>query len=328
MPLPLTSRLPLPCLLLFAGMALSACGSDAIPPEDDPLTGIDELAIHAVISDRVGIFRHSAGASGNVRLALGADGPPAAPLSSALHGHTLRYDDVSDEWVAEPDGDVPTNGTRIVWYDTIDSAVATPLTERGHVDLIDQGDPALEAVRLRAVRLADPAGEVADYVMRFGESTTSTTRTYRFDATGMVNDGSDQLQLDRQEETVEQTGSGDTRTVLRIDLSGTGFAYRTDLEETVTASSQTSRVVLATSVTIDGVSTQVELDLEGPAPPTAGTGLLRHAGRTIAHLVTADSEMTFTRPDGGEFSSNQQRRLGTLVTVLLSPLPVVEAYVP
>jgi hypothetical protein len=112
-------------------------------------------------------------------------------------------------------------------------------------------------------------------------------------------------------------------------VTGTAFRYRTVLDEAWTAASQTSRVALVTSVTVDGVTSEVELDLEeGSGLPPSGTGLVRHGGRVVAHLTAANGQLTFTQPDGGALSDNQQRRLGTLVTVLLSPLPALEAYFP
>lgn len=326
---PLTVRIPLWQPVLVAGLLLAGCGSDALSPEDDPLRGIDELAIHEALIDNLAVLRHSAGASANVRLALDSQAPPGAPLPAHLYGHTLRVDTLADGWVAEADQAVPVSTVRVLWYDTSNAAITIPLVLRGHVDLTDLGDPTFERVRLRAVRSgeADPA---ADYEMRFGTVLTAATRTSRFDASGQVrDDGARALQLDRGEEVVEQLATGDAAATFHIDVTGTGFRYRTSIEEGWTAASETTRAVLVTSVTIDGVTTGLELDLEERSgQPTSGTGLVRHAGRVVAHLVAGDSQLTFTQTDGGRLSDNQQRRLGTLVSVLLSPLPALQAYFP
>jgi hypothetical protein len=325
---PLTIRLRLSGPAFLAAFAIAACGSDAIAPEDDPLRDIDELAIHAALVDHLAVLRHSAGASANVRLALGAQAPPTAPPPAELHGHTMRLDTLADGWVAEADPAVASSTVRILWYDTSNAAITIPPVLRGHVDLTDLGDPTFERVRLRAVRTgaAEPA---ADYEMRFGSVLTGATRTFRFDANGQVRDSARALQLDRAEQVVEQVATGDAATTFHIDVTGTGFRYRTGLEEAWTAASETSRVALVTTVTLNGVATIVELELEeGSGLPPAGTGVVRHGGRVVAHLTTADARLTFVRPDGGAFSDNQQRRLGTLVTVLLSPLPALQAYFP
>lgn len=319
-------RSTFPSLFLLGALGLAACGDDATDPPDDLLAGLDEAAIHAVVHDRLGIFGPSVEASAVLRYALGSplralDGFPASWV-----GETVVYDENSDAFVVDDTRPaVPANVARITWVGMAGDFVAVPVDERGYVDVLPGTHPTLTTLGLTAALAGDAVR--ADYQLTFGETESGSTRTDVFEAVGFVSDGSRQLEFHLVDERAEALATGDETAVYSLSLAGQGFTYAGAVEEIFTDASDQETVELVVSTTVDGVTTRLDLQLQGSSTAALqGTGGLRHAGQRIADIEMAGTQMSFRTVDGRAFSGAQQQRLGSLVVILLNPMTAVEPY--
>lgn len=315
-------RSSIPSLLLTGAIGVAGCGDSAIDPPDDLLDGLDELAIHAVVTDRLAIFGHTTEANAVLRHALGATLRELASVPGEWMGGTAVYDPDTQSWAVEGDDpDVPANVARITWYAMSGSFVAVPVQERGYIDLVEAGDPALRTIGITATATGDATAVLADYVLTFGESETGSSRTERFEANGFVGDGTRQLNFQVREEEVEPVGAGTESFAYSLALASPGFNYLGTVDEVIGGPAAPEAVELVVSATVDGVLTRLALELQGPSQATLqGGGTLRHAGQHIADIAMTGTQMVFTSPDGRTYSAAQQQRLGTLALILLNPM--------
>lgn len=313
-------------LLILVGAALPACDSTT-QPDDGALDQLNELAIHAAILERLTPFNQSAEANVNLRLAFGAPVRALPPFSPALFGETVEYSFDELTWqVAEDRPDVSDDVLRVIWYQVADQSHIQQ-AERGYVDLTRLPDGEMDRVRVQAVRTADPQVAVTDYVLRFGTTTTGNVETHRFQVEGSVSDGTKQVGLDHEELWTEDSATGTVSSSLDMMLSDAGFLYTASLQGTGTTAPLTESAAIVAATTIAGVTTRLELDVEESSGATSsGSGEIFHDGIKLANVAITNDLMTFTRPAGGSFTSNQQRRLETLVAVLFNPLLVADAY--
>lgn len=315
---------PRPALVLAtAALALAACG-DGAGLVEDPLAGLDELALYAATAERVGLLGHTTEANSNLRQAVGW---PGGPFDPAIFGTTRVYDPQTG-WGPADDRPAPApDVARVVWYQFSGGSVALPLVERGHIDLTDLGDPV--GSRLR-VRILDGAGaELGDYTMRVARSESGTAISDEFRAEGSLGDGTESVQLSLLEQESVSLASGDRTSSQTLELNDTGYRYSAVLTADSAAATGMETARVTGVITLDGVTTRVELDMaESPGVELSGTGHVTHAGVRIADVdvVGAALDMTFTRPDGGAFTAAQRSRLGTLVSVLLMPVLSVQTY--
>jgi hypothetical protein len=305
------SPLMLVCLVT---LGLGACDDGG--PAVDPLAGLDELAIYAAAVDRLGLLSPSREPHDNLRQAVGW---PTGPFDSALFGETLVYQPPAGWTVAQGRPPVGGDVIRVIWYPFNHGVVSDPGTERGHVDLA-----RLEAAATEVdVRIVDAASTtLADYRLGNTRSESVAVRVEVFQVAGFLGDGARQLQLALHERRVEWVATGNAETSYSLQLSEAGFSYAMSIEADSTAATGAQVVRLVGSVTLGGVTSRVELEMEeASGAPLAGAGFVTHGGVRIANVAVAgsDLQMTFVRPDGRGFTSAQQTRLGTLVHVLITP---------
>jgi hypothetical protein len=313
-------------LLPFVALLLSACG-DSAGVVDDPLAGLDELAIYAAVAERVGpagLLSHTTEANGNLRQAVGW---PYGPFEAGMFGTTLIYVPQAGWTAASDRPPVATDVARVVWYQLSSGSVALPLVERGHVDLTDRGDPAGAHLRVRIVD--GSARTLADYGLRVTRVESGTARTDEFVVDGPVGDGTRSMQVSLTDRESVASATGDRTSAQTLELTEAGFRYMAVLSADSAAATGASTARVTGVITLDGVTTRLELDVaEGSTGTVSGTGHVTHAGVRIADVEVAGAglDMTFTRPGGGAFTAAQQSRLGTLVSVLLMPVLSVQTY--
>jgi hypothetical protein len=302
-------------LLCLVTPGLAACGDDG-GPVVDPLAGLDELAIYAATVDRLGLLTPSREPHDNLRQAAGWPGGPFGP---DLFGETLVYQPPAGWTVAEDRQPVGGDVLRVIWYPFSNGVVTDPSTERGHVDLT-RLDAAAGEVDIRIINAA--SATLADYTLGNTRSESVAARVEAFHLAGVFGDGARQLQLALYERRTEGVATGDAETAYSLQFSEAGFSYSMSIAAYSAEASGAQSAMLVASVTLDGVTSRIELDMEesGGAPLT-GAGFVLHGGVRIANVAVAgsDLQMTFIRPDGQGFTLAQQTRLGTLVDVLITP---------
>jgi hypothetical protein len=313
-------------LLVLVGVALPACDSTT-QPDDGALDQLNDLAIQAAILERLTPFNHSFEANVNLRLAFGAPVRALPPFSPAQFGETVEYSFDELTWqVAEGRPDVPDDVLRVIWYQVADESHIQQ-AERGYIDLTRLPDAEMDRVRVQAVRTATPQAVVTDYVLRFGITTAGNVETHRFQVEGSVSDGTKQVGLDHEEISTEDSAAGTMSSSLEMMLSDAGFLYTASLQGTGTTAPLTESAAIVASTTIAGVTTRLELDVQGlSGQASSGSGEIFHAGIKLANIAISNNQMTFTKAAGGSFTDNQQRRLGSLVAALLNPLLVADQY--
>jgi hypothetical protein len=314
--MPISRRVLVPVAL--AAIVL-ACGDPATP--EDPLAGLDEMAIYSAIVDRMGLLSHTTEANNNLRQAVSW---PDGPFDPGMFGQSFAYEPGAG-WMATEDQAVASNMARVTWYRFNGGAVAIPVSARGYIDLTHQPDPA--AFRLRVQIVADPGTELADYTIRLVQGQSAATPTL-FRVDGVVGDGIRDLQVKVQEEHAVAAPTGNSTSLHNLELTEGAFRYVAVVTADSAAATGQTRAGVTAFVTLDGVTTRLELDVEGAGAAISGAGFVSHAGVRIAEVAVTGGEldMTFTRPDGAAFTSAQRSRLGTLVTILLMPVWSVQTY--
>lgn len=129
----------------------SATGIGAVAGLAAPRTGHDGRAF------ALDLFRRMRGARPLAR-------PATAPIISGVHrGATFVYDAETDRYVVDPELEgAPATGVRFILYEV--DAAGRPIVdqERGHADLIDQGDGSAEDISLRLTAV-EGSTTVLDY---------------------------------------------------------------------------------------------------------------------------------------------------------------------
>jgi hypothetical protein len=299
-------------LSLLAGAALAGCG-DSTEPRDDTLSRLDD-AIFEIMVTRMVVMSPAAEPTDLLEIAMGTPIRALRPFPAELAGQTLAYQDGA--WAVDGDRPpVPDDVARIIWHELFGQAVG--VSERGYIDLTDLDATTPGRIRVEYVRTDGGVAVVGNYTMRSQLTGTLPVATNQFEAAGFLGDGTSQVNFQLQESASENQNTGDTSVSLDLHLSDSGFTYVGSLDESLVAATQASMARCEAAITLDGATTAVEIEVEGVgATPTGATGLVRHAGQTLAVLT----ENGFQKPDGGSFTGLEQDRLLGIVARLCTPL--------
>jgi hypothetical protein len=314
------AMVPTLALIALGTLALGACGDGTSDPATDPLAGLDELALYAATADRLSLLQATEEPHQNLRQAVGW------PRGSyeGLFG-TARVFETGVGWVADEEALIGPDEIRVAWYRFTGDAMAMPPTVRGHASLLRLTHPTLTAVRVNLVH--ESAGVVGDYALRVGTTATAQTSTDHLWASGLLGNGSRNLEFTLNQEEILGLASWDQ--MLTLMLAEGAFAYNATVIADSTMATGATSVDFTATVTLDGVASRVDIELDVDAAGTmTGTGSITHAGTRIANLAAAgpDLQITFTRPDGGTFSAAQQLRLRTLIDTVLMPVASLQTY--
>jgi hypothetical protein len=317
-------RFVLSLLVILSVVALPACDGTTEPAEDLPF---NELTIHAAVLERLVVFNHSIEANANVGQAFESRIREFESIPAEFLGNTLVYSFDHLEWMVDEDAAArPANAVRVTWYPLTGSSITSQET-RGYVDLTRHTDPTLERVHVAVVRTGTSPANLTDYFLRYGTSEAGGVETRIFEAEGSVSDGTKQVGLDLEEITSEDSAAGTMSSSLEMMLSDAGFLYTASLQGTGTTAPLTESAAIVASTTIAGVTTRLELDVQGLSGQTSsGSGEIFHDGIKLANIAISNNQMTFTKAAGGSFTDNQQRRLESLVAALFNPLLVADQY--
>lgn len=222
-----------------------------------------------------------------------------AAIPAEMRGQTFVYDAEYDHYVVSSRTGAPANGARFVMYemDVDDYRPRLPLREIGHLDLIDTGSGSTERMTVRAVRTAGSTLTLADYQVT--RSYPSATRT-QFTAEGYLGVGTDRVNFDLAEETVEHaSGDGETQDYdYSVAVPSEELTVRLDyrVEEDYESSDEAS----ATLTMKHGSNTTV---LTFEATEAAIDGTIKYNGRVVV-LLSGDPEVpTYKHPDGSRLSA-------------------------
>lgn len=299
--------------LLAAAALFAACGTDSTEPRDETLSQLDD-AIFQVMISRLSTIDETTEPTRTIEHALGTPVRELDAFPTGLAGQTLVYDGA---WTVDESRDpVGDDVVRIIWYELI---AQTPTgTERGHIDLTDQS--ATAPGRIGVDYVSADEGNVGSYTVRVRQTGVPPVETDEFVADGGLGGGSDRVTFHVEESVAENTDSGDTGYLVELAMSDAEFSYTGSLEEDRAAATQARTARCEGAITMAGATTSVEVTAEGVGEtPSQGTGVVRHAGQTLAVL----GDDGFERPDGSSFTAIEQDRLLGIVARLCLPLEAV-----
>jgi hypothetical protein len=183
-------------------------------------------------------------------------------------GKTYVYNpDVGSYEVASDRTDAPANGIRIVLYawDALSGAPASPLTEIGHVDLIDQSTSTQNRLSVVLVRASDNA-QLLNYTITH----TVTSSRESFSIAGSANNGTTSVTFN-----LSGTASASSASAT-FDLSAPSVGLTVHFEVSVSALTEQARVGLALGY--DGHTLSVSISLSA----TGISGEIRFDGKRYA----------------------------------------------
>lgn len=243
-----------------------------------------------------------------------------------MYGQTFVYNPVDDVW--EPDEGrtgAPENGLRLIWYRTDDTGIMQSLEELGYIDLTDEGTASLDRLGVLIIRTAGGTLTLADFIHGHGITETETSWTEVLEFAGTFSNGTATVAVDI---SLDASGNwdGDEVYVWDIFLTGAETSYRWGLDGELVASGDYDEN-LVVSITHDAALTVLDLQLTGNDVDGTGTGTgtLSHAGNTIANVTSGNQNFTFSKPEGGSFTAQEENKLSLLMTtmVLYGPLMLI-----
>jgi hypothetical protein len=269
--------------------------------------------------------------------ALRGDGPTSTPLAveipGGLLGTTFTYVRADAEW--QPDEsrtDAPSDAVRVIWYELDGTGlIAVPLVEQGYIDLTDErDDPSLD--RLGVLAVDDLSGAeitVLDFDQGY-ESTTGTLSTEYWDAAGYYGDGTTDVSFSVMSDETTDPGTADETSELEVTLQGPEAFYSLTNSGTVDGATGDTEDQLRATVTVEGVTTVVDVTLTGTLGSSVVdvTGTLTHGGTAVASISSEGGAVRFTDPDGDQFSGSQATVLSLLYRTLLGHGLVVIEVLP
>ncbi len=211
-----------------------------------------------------------------------------AAVPAEVAGKTFVYDPGTGGYVQSDRTGAPGNGVRFIIYavNPVTWAPAEPLTETGHVDLIDLSAGSTQAARVLVV-----SGGIT-YV-DYTASATTTETSGRVSVIGVVTDGTIQANIN-----LRSTFSFTEGLTLTYSLDLPQRDVSIDL--TMNESESGTTVV---NLTMSGPNGTVSMG--GEFGETSGTLNVRINGDLFATIVVADGTMTITRSDGTPMAEDE-----------------------
>jgi hypothetical protein len=211
-----------------------------------------------------------------------------AAVPAEVAGKTFVYDPGTGGYVQSDLTGAPGNGVRFIIYavNPVTWAPAEPLTETGHVDLIDLSAGSTQAARVLVV-----SGGIT-YV-DYTASATTTETSGRVSVIGMVTDGTTQANI-----TLRSTSTYTAGLTLTYSLDLPQRDVSIDL--TMNESESGTTVV---NLTMSGPNGTVSMS--GEFGETSGTLNVRINGHLFATIEASGSTMTITRSDGTPMAEDE-----------------------
>jgi hypothetical protein len=211
-----------------------------------------------------------------------------AAVPAEVAGKTFVYDPGTGGYVQSDRTGAPGNGVRFIIYavNPVTWAPAEPLTETGHVDLIDLSAGSTQAARVLVV-----SGGIT-YVDYTASATTQET-SGRVSVIGVVTDGTIQANINLRS-TFSYT-EGLTLTY-SLDLPQRDVSIDLTMNE-----SESGTTVV--SLTMSGPNGTVSMS--GEFGETSGTLNVRINGHLFATIEASGSTMTITRSDGTPMAEDE-----------------------
>jgi hypothetical protein len=208
-----------------------------------------------------------------------------AAVPAEVAGKTFVYDPGTGGYVQSDRTGAPGNGVRFIIYavNPVTWAPAEPLTETGHVDLIDLSAGSTQAARVLVV-----SGGIT--YIDYTASATSTSTSGRVSVIGMVTDGTIQANINLRS-TITYT-AGLTLTY-SLDLPQRDVSI--DLTVNASDISQPTGTIVV-NLTMSGPNGTVSMS--GEFSETTGSLNVRINGQLFATIETDGTTTVITRTDG------------------------------
>jgi hypothetical protein len=221
-----------------------------------------------------------------------------AAVPPEVAGKTFVYDPGTAGYVQSDLTGAPANGVRFIIYavNPVTWAPSEPLTETGHVDLIDLSAGSTQAARVLVV-----SGGIT-YV-DYTASATMTETSGRVSVIGVVTDGTIQANINLR--STSSFTEGLTLTY-SLDLPQRDVSIDLTMNE---SESGITVVNLSMSGPNGTVTMSGEFDVD------SGTLNVRINGRAFATIVVSGSTMTITRTDGTPMADDEMVALQGVFTV-------------
>lgn len=241
-------------------------------------------------------------------------------IPAEMLGNTFVYNPTEAVWeVDETRTGAPADGVRVIWYATDGASYALPLVEMGYIDLTDEDNATMERVGVVIVRTDGGTITLADFVHGYGATETETSWTEALEFAGYFTDGTQQVNVDIAL-AAEGTNGGDEAYAWDLFFEGAEASYRWALDGSANATDGTYSDDLVVTIHKDGLNTILDLQITGDEvdQTETGAGTLSHGGVLVANVTAVEGEYSFSKPDGGSFTTQEQNQLqGLMVTMIL-----------
>lgn len=254
---------------------------------------------------------------------------PQVDIPPEMQGATFIWNPETGNWeIDESRTGAPSNGLRVVWYETNDlGEPAIPLSEQGHVDITDEDTSTLEQVGVEIVRTAGGTVTLADFTQSYASTETSTGWTEAVHMDGFFSNGTDHVDFQVGIENEGVSSTQDETLTFYIFFEGPDGSYDWNLDSSWDHATQTAESVLTVAILEGGIPTVLTMDITDDEE-TFGEGTLSHRNVVIANVTLSNGQFGFTKPGGGSFTSQQQQELQGAVFAMYLYGPLILLSLP